>query len=265
MMWLRQSTASQEILLGPFLDETDGITTMEGLSIVNTDIKIWKEGGTTEANKTSGGATHIASGRYYTVLDATDTATAGKLVINVHKATSLPVRCEFMVVPAAIYDSMILGSSNGVPANMVQVNGTAQTPGDIQATLADIQGTTFNTSTDSLRAIRDNHPANFADMSIELVTGKVSLTDQTLLDIVAEIDLSSTSLDDIQSRLLTTTSTGLLEDYLDGTAYMPVDPYRIDFSVTGNTLTVKAPDDTTTAYTKTLGTDAGALPVISSI
>ena len=66
-MWLRQSTASQEVLLGPFLDDTDGKTPETELSIANTDIKIWKEGTTTEANKTSGGATHIAGGRYYAV------------------------------------------------------------------------------------------------------------------------------------------------------------------------------------------------------
>lgn len=123
-MWLRQSTASQEILLGPFLDSTDGNTAETGLTIANTDIKLWVEGATTEASKTSGGATHIASGRYYAVLDATDTATLGKLEINVHVAGALPVRREFMVVPAAVYDAMILGTDN-LDVNTVQWLGTA--------------------------------------------------------------------------------------------------------------------------------------------
>lgn len=52
-----------------------------------------------------------------------------------------------------------------------------------------------------------------------------------------------------------------LESYLDGTAYMPVDPHKVTFSVSGTTLTVKEPDGTTTAYTKTLTTDAGAEPI----
>ena len=109
-MWLRQSTASQEILLGTFLDSTDGNTAEVALTIANTDIKLWKEGGTTESSKNSGGATHIASGRYYAVLDATDTNTLGKLEINVHVAGALAVRREFMVLPANVYDALVLGT-----------------------------------------------------------------------------------------------------------------------------------------------------------
>lgn len=83
MIPLRKSTASQEVLLGPFLDDTDGKTAETALSIANTDIKLWKRGGTTESSKNSGGVTHIASGRYYAVLDATDTDTTGELILNV--------------------------------------------------------------------------------------------------------------------------------------------------------------------------------------
>jgi len=107
---LKQSTASQEILLGPFLDDTDGKTAETGLTIANTDIKIWKAGGTSEASKNSGGATHIAAGRYYAVLDATDTDTLGSLEINVHVAGALPVRRECLVVAANVYDSLIGGT-----------------------------------------------------------------------------------------------------------------------------------------------------------
>ena len=73
MLALKQSTASQEVPLGYFLDNTDGDTEETGLTIANTDIKIWKNGATTLANKNSGGATHISNGIYYCVLDATDT------------------------------------------------------------------------------------------------------------------------------------------------------------------------------------------------
>lgn len=109
---LKQSTASQEILLGPFLDDTDGKTAETGLTIANTDIKVWKAGGTTEASKNSGGATHIASGRYYAVLDATDTDTLGPMELNVHVSGALPVRRECLVVTAAAYDAMV---GNTVP------------------------------------------------------------------------------------------------------------------------------------------------------
>jgi hypothetical protein len=106
MIILKQSTASQEVLLGPFLDDVDGKTQKTALTIANTDIKIWKAGGTTESNKNSGGATHIANGRYYAVLDATDTDTLGPLEVNIHVTGALPVRRECLVVTAARYDQI---------------------------------------------------------------------------------------------------------------------------------------------------------------
>jgi len=120
MLFLRQSTASQEILLGPFVDETDGKTAETGLTIANTDINIWKEGGTTESTKNSGGATHIAGGRYYAVLDATDTNTVGKMEINIHVSGALPVRREYHVLEPTIYDALIAsgaGSTNRLPVS----------------------------------------------------------------------------------------------------------------------------------------------------
>lgn len=105
-VFLRQSTASQEIILGQFVDDTDGKTAETALSIANTDIKIWKHGGTTEASKNSGGATHIASGRYYAVLDATDTDTIGNLRVSVHVLGALPVWLDCVVLDEAVYDSL---------------------------------------------------------------------------------------------------------------------------------------------------------------
>lgn len=103
-MDLKLATASQEILLGPFLDDDDGVTQKTGLTIANTDIKLFKTGGTALGNKNSGGATEIATGFYYATLDATDTDTLGPLVIVVQMTDCLCVRHEFNVVSAAYYD-----------------------------------------------------------------------------------------------------------------------------------------------------------------
>lgn len=108
-IYLRQSTASQEVPLGYFLDSTDGNTEETALTIANTDIKLWKAGATTLANKNSGGATHISNGIYYAVLDATDSDTLGSLIIFCHVAGALAVRVECVVLAANIYDSLIGG------------------------------------------------------------------------------------------------------------------------------------------------------------
>ena len=110
MIPLKQSTASQEVPLGYFLDSTDGNTEETALSIANTDIKLWKAGATSLANKNSGGATHMANGLYYAVLDATDTDTLGPLVIFVHVAGALPIRLECRVMPANIYEALVTGT-----------------------------------------------------------------------------------------------------------------------------------------------------------
>lgn len=104
-IYLKQSTASQEVPLGHFVDDGDGVTAMTGLTIANTDIKVWKTGATTLANKNSGGATHISGGIYYCVLDATDTNTVGPLVIYVAVSGALAVKLECDVLPANVYDA----------------------------------------------------------------------------------------------------------------------------------------------------------------
>lgn len=110
-MFLRQSTASQEILLGPFLDPADGDTVVTSLTIANTDIKLFKAGASAQASKNSGGATHDANGMYVATLDATDTNTVGNLEVNVHVAGALAIKREYTVLTAAVYDALIAGSS----------------------------------------------------------------------------------------------------------------------------------------------------------
>lgn len=54
----------------------------------------------------------------------------------------------------------------------------------------------------------------------------------------------------------------LYDSMIAGTEWLAVDPNKVELSISGGTLTVLKPDDTTTAYTKTLTTDAAAEPVI---
>lgn len=107
MIRLRQSTASQEVPLGVFVDAGDGGTPETGLTIASTDIKLWKNGGiTVVAKNDAAGATHRADGVYTTTLDATDTATIGPMWITVAVAGARPVRVECEVLAAALFDSL---------------------------------------------------------------------------------------------------------------------------------------------------------------
>ncbi len=108
--YLRQSTASQTISLGYFLDSTDGDTEETALTIANTDIKLRNNAATSLVSNNSGGATHISNGIYYTTLDATDSNTLGRLEVYVHVSGALAVKAVFIVLPAQVYDSLVLGS-----------------------------------------------------------------------------------------------------------------------------------------------------------
>lgn len=127
MRFLRQSTASQEILLGPFVATADG-TAQTGLTIANTDIKLLLGGATSEQNKNSGGGTHIAGGRYSAVLDATDTATVGILEVSVAPASGIPWNKTYYVLEEAVYDAFFAASALGyvanAPVNVAQFGGS---------------------------------------------------------------------------------------------------------------------------------------------
>lgn len=143
-LYLRQSTASQEIPLGYFVDSTDGNTEETGLTIANTDIKVWKTGATTLASKNSGGATHIATGIYYCVLDATDTDTIGPLSVFVHVSGALAVRVECCVLDEAVYD-VLFGTSAITTGGAITV-----TSGRVNADLTHIATAAVSTSTAQL-------------------------------------------------------------------------------------------------------------------
>jgi hypothetical protein len=109
--YLRQSTASQGVILGPFLDDTT-FAPATGLSIANTDIKIMVNGGTNN-NKNSGGGTHRVNGEYSATLDATDTATVGQMKISVLKSGALAWSGSWQVLEEAVYDAMFAASAPG--------------------------------------------------------------------------------------------------------------------------------------------------------
>lgn len=196
---LRQSTASQEIPLGYFLDSTDGNTEETGLTIADTDIKIWKTGATTLANKNSGGGTHISNGIYYAVLDATDTDTIGPLVIFVHVAGALAVRLECCVLDEAVYDVMYGTTAPATATNITAGTITtvtnltnAPTNGDLTATMK----ASVNTEVDT--ALADYDAPTSAELVSEINSVQAdiaALNNLSQADIRTATGLASANLD----------------------------------------------------------------------
>ena len=108
--WLKQSTAAT-VKLGPFLDDADGKTAEEGLTISQADIRLTKNGGDAAQTNNAAGTTHDEKGWYDVPLDTTDTNTLGRLTVFIHESGALPVWQDFMVVPSNVWDSMF-GADN---------------------------------------------------------------------------------------------------------------------------------------------------------
>lgn len=105
MQLIEQST-SITIRIGPFLDDGDGKTVEDALTISQADIRLSKNGGDFAQSNDSGGATHDENGWYYLTLDATDTNTLGRLIVAIDESGALPVWREFMVTPSNVWDSL---------------------------------------------------------------------------------------------------------------------------------------------------------------
>lgn len=286
MIWLRQSTASQEVPLGYFLDNVDGDTAETGLTIANTDIKLWKAGATTLANKNSGGATHIAGGVYYAVLDATDTDTVGSLVLFVHVSGALTVRLECVVVAANVYDSVIAGSdalqvhANEITAGLITAAAIATGAIDADALAADAGAELADAVWDEARAGHVGAGSFGEGMasvqgnvtgSVGSVTGAVGSVTGAVGSVTAGVTVAAAGAGltavpwnaawdaEVQSEVEDALDVMIADSVpADGSRpssrqalYMIVQ-YLLERSVSGTTVTVRKPDGSTALMTLTL-------------
>lgn len=182
--YLRQSTASQSRLIGPFLDDTDFKTASTGLTIANTDVKL-RANGTTLSNKNSGGGTHQVNGMYSLTFDATDTANVGELYFSVVVAGALPVFGVYVVLEEAVYDALFAASAGGY---------ATQTSVD---TIDDF----LDTEIGAIKAKTDNLPSDPADQS--LIMAAIAGIDTAGLASQASVDALPDAITDIVDDALT--------------------------------------------------------------
>ena len=161
-VYLRQSTAGQKVPLGSFVDSTDGVTPETGLTIANTDIKLWKSDASSLVNKSGTDASHMAGGVYVATLGVGDTDTLGPLVLFVYVSGALAVRLECFVMTSAAYDLMT-GTTVVNNLSAAQVNtecDTAITDAALAtaANLATVAGY-LDTEIAAIKAKTDNLPA----------------------------------------------------------------------------------------------------------
>ena len=79
---LKEDTAAQTILIGPFTDPSTGAYEV-ALVLRDDDIQLSKNGGAFGVKNDTTDPVHMGEGMFSCVLNATDTDTAGRLVVNV--------------------------------------------------------------------------------------------------------------------------------------------------------------------------------------
>lgn len=121
-IWLKQSTAVS-VVVGPFVDSTDGATPETGLTISQADCQLSKNAAAFAQKNNATSASHLAGGHYSVPFSTTDTNTLGLLRLYVNESGALPVWQDFMVVPANVYDSLV-GGSDTLNADVTQWSGT---------------------------------------------------------------------------------------------------------------------------------------------
>ncbi len=120
--WLRQSTATT-IVVGPLVDSVTA-DQKTGLTISQSEVLLWKQGGTGfSAKNESTAATHRSYGMYTVPLDTTDTNTLGQLVVGVYESGILVARENYQVVAANVWDSMF--GADKLQVDAVEVNSSA--------------------------------------------------------------------------------------------------------------------------------------------
>lgn len=108
-----QANTAVDVLIGPFIDDTDGKTAETALTLSQADIKLSKNGQALAQKNDDTAAAHDANGYYNCELDTTDTNTEGTLTLIVHESGALPVRHDFMVLAQAAYISLVTAKDSG--------------------------------------------------------------------------------------------------------------------------------------------------------
>lgn len=156
MQYLRTNTATR-ITVGPFLDKTDGVTPETALTVTNEKLTfVVDDSGVPTlvldtAPTASGGnndMVHITgddSGYYDLELTAANVNYLGRAKLALTDAANhCPVFHEFMIIPAVVYDAMILGTDL-FDVSVTQWTGTTvatpDTAGYVKATLKSGTGT----------------------------------------------------------------------------------------------------------------------------
>jgi len=186
-----QANTEVKVVIGPFVDVTDGYTPETGITLGAADeAELMKHdaASVTDISSNTWAAITSMDGYYNLTLTATDTNTEGMMVIAIQDdSVCLPVRAEFMVLAQAAYTSKYTAKDTGyMDINVKAVSEDTTAADNIEA---DYDGTGYNKSASTIGTCTTNTdmrgtdsallaasaPANFGDLAITATTGQTTV------------------------------------------------------------------------------------------
>jgi hypothetical protein len=174
--------------MGPFVDATDGSTAETALTIAQADIRLSKNGGAFAQSNNAAGATHGEAGYYLVPLDATDTATIGRLRVAVSEAGALPVWEDYAILDEAVYD-VLFGTVAPSTLTAAQVNT------EVDTAISDVGLTTTITGRIDVASSTLATAASLATTDAVADAIKVK-TDQLVFTVANQLDVNVMGFDD---------------------------------------------------------------------
>jgi hypothetical protein len=233
-MWAKQSTAAT-LIVGPILDSTGA----EYASAVIGDLSISKNGGTLTALAAAATLTVIANGQYTLVMTTSNLDTLGRLQITCNKSTYQMPPVGLVVVPAMVFDSMVLGT-DVLQGDVTQFGGTALTAaaGIPEVKVASIAANAVNASALAADAVTEIQSGLATQTSVddlptnaELATA-LGTADDAVLAAIATVQSDT---NDIQTRLPAALESGRIAAVLDSAATAALVDLIWDEPLTGAT------------------------------
>jgi len=231
------------------VESADHIT---GLTGATCTVTISKNGGA--FGSPSGSVTEIANGWYQVAGNATDTGTAGPLVLHATAASGDPtdiVVANIIDPTVAVYGSNLVNIKGTASAGAAGYVGVDWNAINAPTTTVDLSGTTIKNL--------DGNTVQTGDVFAQLPTHFSSMA----IDASGNVSLSAAELNSIADALLN-------RDMAAGTdtnTHSPRNALRFlrnTWSISGTTLTVTKEDQVTSAWTATVGTTPGVNPITSN-
>lgn len=196
---LLEKGSSHDVVAGPFVSSTDGVTPSTGLTIGSSEVFLSKNSAATFVSKSTNNApSHLQDGYYKIPLASTDTDTVGDLFLQVTSTGDfLPVRETFTVVEAHVYGGLVT-STDFLQVDAQQVGGaTPDKSTDIADTLLgrNIAGGSSSSRivTDALRILRNKWTISGTTLTVfqeddTTQAWKASVSSSTGADNVTQVD-----------------------------------------------------------------------------